>query len=232
MGLMVLYCGLMGLWYWKRDKAPEKDYLPIIGAIVAGGLIGARLVHVFFYDWAYYSHHLLEIPMLWKGGLASHGGAVGMVLGIWLYCRYKGQVYYWWVYDRLAVGLPFGAVLIRIGNLFNSELYGKPTDVPWAFVFPTVDLLPRHPVQLYEAGCYLIITIIIIGLYTQKSRKLHFGTLSGLFLVLINITRFGLEFFKESPLLFGPFNMAQVLCVPFILLGVLILWLSVRGKLD
>ena len=231
-GLTVFYCGLSGRWFFAREHAPLDDFLPVIGVQVVCGLIGARIAHVFFYDWPYFSQHPAEIFSIWHGGLASHGGAVGLVLGLYLYSRYLGQTYYWWLFDRLAVGLPLGAFFIRIGNLFNSELYGKATDAPWAFVFSQVDNIPRHPVQLYEAAFYLLLSTLMFWLLIRKGKPLHFGTLSGIFLLAINGFRFLIEFLKESPTVFVGLNTSQLLSIPFIVGSIVLLWLSAKGKFD
>lgn len=231
-GIMVLYNCALSYWFFVREKAPFSDYWPAMTAIVVGGVVGARLAHVFFYDWPYFSQHLSDIPKIWKGGLASHGGAVGIALAIYLYARFKGKVYYWWYYDRLAVGLPLGAFLIRLGNLFNVELYGKPTQVPWAFVYPAVDMLPRHPVEVYEMLYSLAIAVIMFWVYLRKGQQLHFGFLTGLFLVLINVARIATEFFKDSPVTALGLNTAQLLSIAFLLAGILLIYLSRKRYLD
>jgi prolipoprotein diacylglyceryl transferase len=232
MGIAVIYGGFLSLWFFNREGKPESEDVPITGTVIISAIIGARLAHVFFYDWPFYSVHPEQILMVWKGGLASHGAIIGMVLGIWLYCRITGKLYHWWVFDRVALATPFAAGLIRIGNLFNSELYGKATDVPWAFVFTRVDNVPRHPVQLYEALGYFIVAIIMFSYYLRNWKTMRYGTLTAMFLVMANTVRFFMEYFKDMPEVLGPFTMGQWLSLPFIMLGVVIWWLSQRGRFE
>ena len=230
MGVAVMYGGFLSLWLFKREGQPESEDVPITGVTILGAVLGARLAHVFFYEWAYYSTHLTEIPKIWKGGLASHGAIVGMVVAIWVFCKVRKRLYYWWVFDRVALATPFAAALIRLGNLFNSELYGKASDAPWAFVFTRIDNIARHPVQLYEAIGYLLVWAVMMAFYLKKWRTMRYGTFTAMFLVLANSVRFIMEYFKDMPEVLGPFTMGQWLSVPFILLGTVILWWSFRAK--
>ena len=176
--------------------------------IFLGTLIGARLGHCFFYEWDYYKTKPWEIILpfhIQNGqfeftgyqGLASHGGAIGILMAVWLYKRkYKMNIF--WLLDRLSIAIALSGFFIRLGNFFNSEIIGKPTDVPWAIVFEKVDDLPRHPSMLYEAGCYLIIFFVLISLYKKKIQQLIPGFLLGIFLVLVFSARFFIEFTKEN----------------------------------
>jgi phosphatidylglycerol:prolipoprotein diacylglycerol transferase len=203
--------------------------------IFLGTIAGARLGHCLFYEFDYYKSHLLEIILPFRfsnghfeltgyQGLASHGGAIA----VWLFSRrYKIKII--WLLDRLAIIIPLAAFFIRTGNFFNSEIIGKPADVPWAVVFERVDNLPRHPAMLYEALCYLIIFFVLLMFYKKKIYQLKPGFLFGIFLVLLFSVRFFTEFFKENQETFEnnlPFNMGQLLSIPFIIAG---LWL-VFGK--
>jgi len=140
-------------WVFKKEKVSFKllDWLTVYFFVAV--LLGARLGHVFFYEWDYYKVHLSEIPKVWEGGLASHGAAIGILLALIIYVRqYKVNV--WWLFDRVAIVIPISAAFVRFGNLMNSEIYGHITTLPWGFVFMrdhAAGLLPRHPTQLYEA---------------------------------------------------------------------------------
>ena len=200
--------------------------------VFIGTLIGARLGHTLFYEFSYYKYHLLEIILPFQitngkfeltgyQGLASHGGAVGILLSVALYCKKYKQSFLWTI-DRLVIVVAISAFFIRMGNLFNSEIIGRPTDVPWAFVFERVDFIPRHPTQLYEAILYLFIFVTLWIFYYKKAQQLNNGFLFGLFLVLLFSVRFVIEFVKENQEIFEnrlPVNMGQILSIPFILIG-------------
>jgi len=200
--------------------------------VILGTLIGARLGQVFFYEFGYYKNHLLEIILPfsikkgnfeWTGyqGLASHGGAIGILIALAWYCKKYKQPFLW-VIDRLVIVVALSGFFIRIGNLFNSEIIGKQTNVFWAFIFERVDFIPRHPAQLYEAICYLFIFFILWNLYNKKVPQLPKGFLFGLFLILVFSIRFLMEFLKENQEVFEnalPINMGQILSIPFILVG-------------
>ena len=165
-------------------------------------------------------------------GLASHGGTLGLIIALWLYCR-KTKLHYMDVLDMIAVATPITACFIRLANLMNSEIIGKPSDVPWAFVFERVDMLPRHPGQLYEAIAYLILFFIMIYLYKNYSKKLHRGFFFGLCLTYIFTFRFFIEFLKENQEDFENsmmFNMGQWLSVPFIIIGVYFMFFYDKKK--
>ena len=200
--------------------------------LILGTLIGARLGQGFFYEFGYYKNHLLEIILPfsiqqgkfeWTGyqGLASHGGAIGILIALAWYCKKYKQPFLW-VIDRLVIVVALSGFFIRIGNLFNSEIIGKQTNVFWAFIFERVDLIPRHPAQLYEAICYLFIFFILWNLYNKKVSHLPKGFLFGLFLILVFSVRFLMEFLKENQEVFEnalSINMGQILSIPFILVG-------------
>ncbi len=159
----------------------------------------------------------------WTGyqGLASHGGAIGILIALGWYCKKYKQPFLW-VIDRLVIVVALSGFFIRIGNLFNSEIIGKQTNVFWAFIFERVDFIPRHPAQLYEAISYLIIFFVLWKIYNKHGLQLKQGFLFGLFLVLIFSVRFLMEFLKENQEVFEnalPINMGQILSIPFILVG-------------
>lgn len=201
--------------------------------VFLGTLIGARLGQVLFYEFGYFKNHLLEIflPFTinsngnfeWTGyqGLASHGGALGILIALAFYCK-KYKQSFLWVIDRLVIVVPLAGFFIRIGNLFNSEIIGKPTNISWAFVFEKVDFIPRHPAQLYEAICYLIVFFTLWYIYKKRAIQLKRGFLFGLFLVLVFSVRFMIEFLKENQETFESsllINMGQILSIPFIIIG-------------
>lgn len=220
-------------WLYKDQRIPEKLFDPLFFYCFFGVLIGARLGHCIFYDWDYYSSHILEMILPWKStaegwkftgyqGLASHGGTIGLIIALWLYVR-KTKLNFIDVLDNIAIATPATACFIRLGNLMNSEIVGKVTDVPWAFIFPREGVEPRHPAQLYEALAYLLFFFIEIYLYKKYKDKLHRGFFFGLCLTLIFTFRFFVEFVKAPQEAFEEnmmLNMGQWLSIPFIILGV------------
>jgi phosphatidylglycerol---prolipoprotein diacylglyceryl transferase len=217
---------------YKRENVSIFFLNKLLVFVVLGTLIGARLGQVFFYEFGYYKNHLLEIILpfsihqgnfQWTGyqGLASHGGALGILIALAWYCKKYKQPFLW-VIDRLVIVVALSGFFIRIGNLFNSEIIGKPTNLPWAFIFERVDFITRHPTQIYEALCYLIIFFILWNIYKKRGMELKRGFLFGLFLILVFSVRFIIEFLKENQEVFEntlPINMGQILSVPFILVG-------------
>lgn len=195
------------------------DYLLLF--MLPGAVIGARLGHCFFYEPQYYLANPIEIFKTWNGGLASHGGAIGILIALWFYAR-KIKQNYLWVIDRIVAVTAIGGMFIRLGNLMNSEIIGKATNVTWAFVFPNVDAIPRHPAQLYEAIGYLLIFFFLRHLQHKYQNKAPNGLLLSWFLVLVFGIRFFIEFIKEPQELFEQtmtLNMGQWLSVPFVVLG-------------
>lgn len=256
-GISIRYYGLlwavgiafayMVVHYQYRDKKiDEKKFEPLFIYCFLGILIGARLGHCLFYDpdyyltsWKGFVEMLLPIKLLagggWKfsgyEGLASHGGTLGLIIALWLYCR-KTKMNYLDVVDMIAVATPITACFIRLANLMNSEIIGKVTDVPWAFVFERVDMQPRHPGQLYEAIAYFVLFLIMMYLYKNYSKKLHRGFFFGLCLAAIFTFRFFIEFVKENQESFEDgmmLNMGQWLSIPFIIIGIYFMVRPARG---
>ena len=232
---IVLSCIIVQRQYRDR-KISEDKFTPLFFYCVIGITLGARLGHCIFYDWSYYQNHLIEMILpirqfpgegwKWIGykGLASHGGTLGLIIALWLYCR-KTKMHYMDLLDMIAVATPICACCIRLANLMNSEIIGKPTDMPWAFVFEQVDMLPRHPAQLYEAIAYFIFFLGMIYLYKKSDhgQKLHRGFFFGLCLTEIFVFRFFVEFLKENQVDFEntmTLNMGQWLSVPFVIIGI------------
>lgn len=212
---------------FEKEKKSENDLNDLVWYMVAGTILGARLGHCLFYNPEYYLSHPLEIVMVWKGGLASHGAGIGILTAIYFFVKRRKNFSFLWVMDRIVITVALSGFFIRMGNLFNSEIYGKPTDLPWAVVFTAIDSVPRHPTQVYEAIAYLSIFVLLLIIYLRKQGKSKEGLLFGLFLVLIFGFRFFVEFLKENQ---SPFeehmliNMGQLLSIPFVLLGMLIIF--------
>ncbi|MCL6495753.1 MAG: prolipoprotein diacylglyceryl transferase, partial [Ignavibacterium sp.] len=207
---------------YKKEKKSLEDLEKLSIYVILGTVIGARLGHCLFYDPAYYLTNPIEILKVWQGGLASHGAAIGILTALYLFSKKKKDQNIIWILDRLVIVVALGGALIRLGNLFNSEIIGKAADVPWAFIFVRVDDIPRHPTQLYESLFYFLSFIILYFIYQKKSVSLKPGFLFGLFLILIFGFRFFIEFLKENQSAFEsalPINMGQILSIPFVLLG-------------
>lgn len=228
-----LFSYLILLQLFKRERIDEKLLGHLVIYMAVATLAGARLGDCFFYDWAYYRHHFLEIILpveVGPGGrlnftgyrgLASHGGAIGILIASLLYCS-KYKVNFLWLVDRLCIVAALAGMFIRLGNLFNSEIIGTPTDVPWAFIFERVDSVPRHPSQLYESLCYLAIFLALYRLYLKGLHKRN-GFLFGIFLVSVFTARFVLEYWKENQEIFEnnmPLDMGQLLSLPFVIAGI------------
>jgi phosphatidylglycerol:prolipoprotein diacylglycerol transferase len=195
-------------------------------------VVGLRLGHVLFYEPEYYFARPLEILMVWQGGLASHGAVIGIISFV-LYFTYKNKVPVLWLFDRLAAVIPIAAGLVRIGNLMNSEIYGTPTDVPWAFVFVRDDMLPRHPSQIYEALVYLSLFVFFLWYYKKLSGKIPAGRFTGIILAVIFTARFFIEFVKDVQVDFEAsmmLNMGQWLSIPFMIIGTALWIYSYKKK--
>ena len=228
-------------WFFKREGISEKLLDPLLYTLLIGTIVGARLGHCLFYDPAYYLgswNGFLEIFMPWKGGLASHGGTLFLFFAmIWFARRYgrKNDFDFLWLLDHLAIAVSFAAMFIRLGNLFNSEIYGHVTDLPWGFVFERRgEVEPKHPTQLYEALSYAILGLVLFFLYVRKTKWLYRGSYIGIFFVVLFGMRFLIEFVKENQVDFEAgmaLNMGQLLSIPFILLGIAILIYSYKKKL-
>ncbi|SEW52597.1 prolipoprotein diacylglyceryl transferase [Chitinophaga arvensicola] len=218
------------LWVFRREHWSRETLDRLLIYIVAGTLIGARLGHCFFYDWAWYREHLWEIVLpftftdgqfVFTGyqGLASHGAAIGIVTAATLF-SYRQRVPLIWLLDRLALVVPLAGAFIRTGNFFNSEIIGTPSGLPWAVIFTRVDNIPRHPAQLYEALAYLIIFGLLMRRYRRQPAP---GKLFGWLLIGVFSARFGIEFVKENQVAFEKghlLNMGQLLSLPLIALGI------------
>lgn len=193
--------------------------------LIIGLVVGARLGHIFFYESDYYLSNPAEILKMWKGGLASHGAAIGTLLAYGFFLMKHKSVKVFDYADIIAVVAAFPIALVRMGNFFNSEIYGRVTDIPWAVTFSRIDDLPRHPSQLYEFGMGVILFIIMYALWNKTRAERKPGFFFGLLFAIYFSMRFIVEFFKEYPLHENFFNLTtgQILSLPFILFGVLML---------
>jgi len=229
---------------YKKEKQSLDNLDSLLVYVIVGTILGARLGHCLFYEPDYFFKHPIEILLpiqkiagVYKfvgfQGLASHGGTIGVLIAIVLYCK-KYKVNFLWLLDRMAIGVPVTAAFIRLGNFMNSEIYGKPTNGNWGVVFQRDDLIPRHPTQLYEAFSYLLIFAILFWMYKSEKIKQANGLLFGTFLALLFLARFLIEFFKENQESFENnmlINMGQILSIPFILIGLtLVIWKSKERK--
>ena len=209
-------------WIYKKEELPETALDPLFLYMIAGTIVGARLGHCFLYDPAYYLSRPFEILKIWEGGLASHGGALGILLSLFIYTRRPGRPSYLWLLDRMAIPAALGGFFIRIGNFFNSEIIGTPTSGWWAVVFERVDQAPRHAVQLYEALAYGAIFFILLFLYRRYGKNIREGLLLGVLFVSVFTVRLVLEFVKTPQAAYAApwiFSVGQWLSLPFIVLG-------------
>ncbi len=241
-GLTVRWYGLLwalGIWLtlmvvqkiFKQEKISEKWLDKLFTYTVLGAILGARLGHCLFYDFGYYIAHPIEILYIWQGGLASHGGAFGILIAIYLYNRNVSKKGMLWVLDRLVIGVALAGASIRLGNLMNSEIYGTATSLPWGFIFVrNGETEAMHPTQIYEILYCLITFAVTWWMYWKKNYQLQAGKIFGAFLIGIFGTRFLLEFIKLDQEAFEAtmwINMGQILSLPFILFGI---WFLVRKK--
>ena len=215
---------------FKHEGAPEKWLGSLLLWVMVGTIVGARLGHVFFYAWDYYSQHPIEIFYTWEGGLASHGGAIGVLLAVLAFSKFTAKRSALWTFDKLVVAVAMVAGLIRLGNLFNSEIFGHATDLPWGFMFvnsPEWHAMYEgqacHPTQIYEALCYFALFALLMWMYWKKDAQTRPGLLFGTFLVGTFLTRFCIEFIKNDQVDFEAtmaLNMGQWLSIPFVLAGI------------
>lgn len=238
------WAGFEMVWReFRHEGAPERWVASLFYYVIIATVVGARLGHVFFYAWDYYKLHPIEILYIWEGGLASHGGVIGILLAVWIYSRSVTHRSMLWTLDRLVVPVGLVAALIRLGNVFNHEIYGTPTDLPWAFRFisnineymqdaPPIFTVPSHPTGLYEALAYLLVFVLCVWMYWRRNLQERPGLIFGVFMVGIFVSRFFIEFLKnvQEPweldmVARWGINQGQLLSIPFVILGaVLILW--------
>jgi prolipoprotein diacylglyceryl transferase len=255
--LMFVAAFLLGLRLMKKiyieDKIPEEKLDVLFMYVFVSMLIGMRFGDVFFYSWDYYQNHLLEIIIPFKKhvgetalfglikdwkftgftGFASHGAAISIILTMYFYAKKHLDKPWLFILDRLAIMVALAGFFIRLGNFFNSEIYGKATGSNFGVIFKSAgETVPRHPTQLYEAFSYLALFFVLWHLYWKTSKKEQVGYIFGLFMVVLWSLRFFIEFLKEPQVqqrgqewFFSPLNTGQVLSIPLILIG---FWLMIR----
>lgn len=233
-GLLFVSGFVLGYWmftkFFERENVDKGILDPLLYTLLLGTLVGARLGHCIFYQPDYYFGSwdgFLEIFQVWKGGLASHGGTIVLFFCMmWFARKYgpKNNFDFVWILDHLCIAVAFAATFIRLGNLFNSEIYGDVTSLPWGFVFERRgEVEPKHPTQLYEALSYLLLGIFLLWLYVRKLDKVYRGTFIGIFFIVCFGMRFIIEFIKEPQVEFEEtmlLDMGQILSIPFIILGI------------
>lgn len=219
---------------FKNEKLPEEWVDKLFIYTVTGTIIGARLGHCIFYGWEYYSAHPIEILYIWHGGLASHGGAIGILVAMILFNKNVSKKGINWIFDRLLIGVAICGASIRLGNLMNSEIYGSVTSLPWGFIFARDgQTQPMHPTQIYEMLYCLITFAIMWWMYWKKEAYKRNGLLFGTFLIGVFGSRFVLEFIKQNQEAFEStmlLNMGQLLSLPFIIWGTTLIVKALNTK--
>lgn len=208
-------------WVFKKEGKKVEDVDTLLIYMMIGTIAGARLGHCLFYDPIYYFSNPLKFLAVWEGGLASHGGAIGIILAGYLFTK-KLNYNFIWLLDRIVIPAVLSGFFIRLGNLFNSEIIGLQSNLPWAIIFQRIDNIPRHPVQVYESITYLIIFTILFLTYKKYGIKLKEGFLFGLFMVTVFTARFLLEFIKVKQASYSNdfgISTGQLLSLPFVILG-------------
>jgi phosphatidylglycerol---prolipoprotein diacylglyceryl transferase len=239
-GFLLGYTIMTKMFKHEGAKVEWVDKLFIY--VIVATIVGARLGHVIFYGWSYYSHHLIEIflpiaktangyKFVGYQGLASHGGSFGILLAVWLFSRNVTKRNMLWTLDRLAVPVALVAAMIRTGNLMNSEIYGVATNLPWGFIFErNGETVAKHPTMIYEALSYLATFVLLLYFfYRKKELKDRPGLLLGIFFIGVFLTRFLIEFIKENQEAFEAnmaLNMGQILSIPFVLAGLYLIYHS------
>lgn len=231
---------------FDHEKHPEKWFDSLFVYMMFGIILGARLGHCLFYEPAYYLSHPLEILKIWEGGLASHGGVIGIIISVWLYSKKVTKKSMLWTFDRVIVPTGFTAAFIRLGNLMNHEIYGGPTSEPWGFRFienipywkagaAPIYTDPSHPTQIYEAIIYLIVFAVTMYMFFKTNAKYKQGLTLGVAMIMIFLSRFFIEYLKNvqvdseevlrqnTGLILG-----QWLSIPFVLWGVWLVWNALK----
>lgn len=228
---------------FKHEGAPERWLGILLIYVVIATIVGARLGHVFFYEWDVYSQNPIRILYIWEGGLASHGGTIAIIIAIILYSIFVTKRSPLWTFDRLVIAIALVGGLIRLGNLFNSEIFGTATTLPWGFMFVRsrewhmlYEGQAVHPTQIYEALCYFALFGLLMWMYWKKNAEERPGLIFGVFMIGIFVPRFLIEFIKNDQVAREAtmtLNLGQQLSIPFILLGIgLIIYAMMRPKVQ
>ncbi len=235
---------------YKKENLPEKWFDSLFIYMILGIVLGARLGHCLFYQPEYYLANPIEILKIWEGGLASHGGVLGIIIAVWLYSKKVTKKSMLWTFDRVMVPTGFTAGMIRLGNLMNHEIYGSVTEQPWGFRFinnihawmqgaEPIYTQPSHPTQIYEAAIYFLIFAITMHMYWKTASKERPGLILGVGILLIFVARFFIEFIKNvqvdseqamresTGLILG-----QWLSIPFIIWGIWLIVHAMKTKID
>lgn len=210
---------------FRREDVPEQHADALLMYALIGAVVGARIVHCLFYEPDYYLSNPLAILRIWEGGLASHGGVIGVVVGMWMASR-RLKLPFAWLLDRMAIPSALVAVFIRVANFLNSEIVGNPTGGQWGVVFEAVDALPRHPAQLYEAFGYLLTFFVLRAIYRCHGAETPRGLLLGWMLALVFGVRILVEFVKTPQAAYEAgqlISVGQWLSVPFLILGIVLI---------
>lgn len=220
---------------FRHEGAPERWLGTLLIYLVVCTVIGARLGHVFFYEWDYYSQHPSEILRIWEGGLASHGGAIAIFIGLCLFSWFVTHKNPSWTIDKVVAPIALTGGLIRLGNLFNSEIYGGYTDLPWGMIFVRDgQTLPAHPTQIYEALCYFALFGLLMWMYWKRNAEERPWLMTGVFFLVTFGARFLIEYVKNPQEAWEAdmtLNMGQWLSLPFIALGIgLIVYAMTRPR--
>ena len=237
----------IGYWIvekmWKQEKLKQEWIDSLLIYTVLGTAIGARLGHCLFYAPDFYLANPIEILKIWEGGLASHGGTLGIIVAVYIYSKRVSHKSMLWTFDKLVVPTGLVAAMIRLGNLMNHEIYGHQTDLPWGFRFiqnlhawkngaEPIFSVPSHPTQLYEAAAYLLTFVLCMWLYFKKQAWRREGLIFGIFLICVFGFRFIVEFVKNNQEAFEAnmlLNMGQLLSVPFVLAGIYFVWHAMKS---
>jgi prolipoprotein diacylglyceryl transferase len=224
LGLIISHHVFRHIWQKEGRRAEEADLVIVVAVFFS--VVGARLAHCFFYQPDYFLEHPMDILKLWQGGLASHGGFIGLFCGLALLLRVFKNVSFLYLADRFMISAGIVSISLRIGNLFNSEIFGRSSDAPWAIVFSRVDQVPRHPSQVYEIISYALVLVVLIGIYLRPRLRLKPGLIFGTGLTLYSVLRILVEFTKEGQSELDQewaFTIGQWLSVPFTVVGLLLL---------
>jgi prolipoprotein diacylglyceryl transferase len=244
-GLEIRYYGIFwalafiaGIYFFtnfvRREKLPEKLVDSLFWSATLLGILGARLGHCLFYEPEVYLADPLRMLNIREGGMASHGAAIGFLLGLIIFAR-MNKISFWWAADRIMIPVAIGGAGVRLGNLMNSEIYGCPTDLPWGFIFQrNGETVAMHPTQIYEALFYILVFVVLLWLYYKRDAgRKHPSLLFGVGLVGIFLSRFCLEFIKNVQVDFEKdmvLNMGQLLSIPFVIVGIVFIIKGLKSE--